>query len=84
MINLFELTKIHKRKQKNKEKVYEDILNDCHKKIYNVVKINNKSECMFQIPMYKFGLPLYNQKACLAYVLIKLRKNGFDYFSRRL
>jgi hypothetical protein len=78
MINMFELTKIHKRYQQNKIKVYDEILGDCHKKIYNVVKINDKSECIFKIPVYKFGLPKYNRDACLAHILIKLRKNGFD------
>jgi hypothetical protein len=78
MINMFELTKIHKRFQQNKIKVYDEILGDCQKKIYNVVKTNDLSECFFTIPMYKFGLPKFNRNACLAHVLIKLRKNGFD------
>src|SRR3989344_6327233 len=78
MINMFELTKIHKRYQQNKIKVYDHILEDCHKKIYNIVKINDKSECNFKVPDYKFGLPIFNRDACLAYILIKLRKNGFD------
>lgn len=78
MINMFELTKIHKRFQQNKIKVYDEILTDCHKKIHNVVKINDKSECIFKVPSYKFGLPKFNREACLAHILIKLRKNGFD------
>lgn len=78
MINMFELTKIHKRKQQNKIKVYDSILEDCHKKIKNLVNTNDKSECLFKVPVYKFGLPKYNQQACLAYILVKLRKNGFD------
>lgn len=75
---MFELTKIHKRYQQNKIKVYDEILGDCHKKIYNVVKVNDKSECLFKVPSYKFGLPKFNRDACLAHILIKLRKNGFD------
>lgn len=78
MINMFELTKIHKRYQQNKIKVYDEILEDCHKKIYNVVRHNDKSECVFQVPPYKFGLPNFNRDACVAHILIKLRKNGFD------
>jgi len=78
MINMFELTKIHKRYQQNKLKIYDEILGDCHKKIYSVVKNNDKSECLFKVPVCKFGLPKFNQEACLAHILIKLRKNGFE------
>jgi len=75
---MFELTKLHKQRQQNKIKVYDSILADCHKKIYNVAKLNNKAECVFTVPAYSFGLPHYSRDACLAHVLIKLRKNGFS------
>jgi len=78
MINMFELTKIHKRRQQGKIKIYDEILADCHKKIYNVVKMNDKDECIFKVPSYKFGLPTFNRDACTAHILIKLRNNGFD------
>ena len=77
MMNIFELTKIHKRKQQNRIKVYDEMLTNCHKKIYAISK-NNISNCTYRVPLYKFGLPLYNQQACIAYIILKLRKNGFD------
>lgn len=78
-MNIFELTKIHKRKQQNRIKVYDEMLINCHKKIFETSK-SNLSICRYIVPLYKFGLPLYNQKACIAYIILKLRKNGFDIY----
>ena len=80
MMNIFELTKMHKRKQQNRIKVYEELLAKCHKKIYEICKGNNVSECIYKVPMYTFGSPLYNQEAAIAYILLKLRKNSFDVY----
>jgi hypothetical protein len=77
-MNIFELTKMHKRKQQNKIKVYDELLSKCHKKIYQICNGNNVSECLYKVPVYTFGSPLYNQEAAIAYIMLKLRKNGFD------
>jgi hypothetical protein len=76
-MNIFELTKIHKRKQQNRIKLYDDMLNQCHLKILSCSK-SNKTTCNYRVPRMKFGTPLYNQKACIAYMMLKLRKNGFN------
>jgi hypothetical protein len=78
MMNIFELTKMHKRKQQNRIKIYDELLSKCHKKIYQICKGNNVSECLYKVPMYTFGSPLYNHEAAIAYIMLKLRKNGFD------
>jgi hypothetical protein len=38
---------------------------------------SGKQQTYFIVPEYMFGIPLYNQIACVCYLIIKLRKNGF-------
>ena len=77
MINIYELTKIHKKKQETKINIFNKILVKCHNKIHQTVKIN-KTNCFYKVPPFLFGSPLYNQDACIAHILMKLKKNGFD------
>lgn len=78
MINIRELSNLSKVNQQNKIKVYDEILKDCHVKIKNSAKLNGSiTECTFNVPLFKFGLPVYNQKACIIYIADKLKKNGF-------
>lgn len=78
MINIHELSNLSKVNQQNKIKVYDEILKDCHAKIKGSAKLNGSiTECSFNVPPFKFGLPVYNQKACIIYIVDKLKKNGF-------
>lgn len=81
-MNIFELTKIHKKRQQNRMSIYEDMLEICHKKIFNTSK-GNLTSCVYKVPPFKFGYPLFNQNACIAFIILKLRRNGFDvYFEK--
>lgn len=77
MLNLYELAETHRKKQEYKLRVYEKILCQCHRRIkYSASQ--DKTECIFVVPKYQFGLPVYNLKACFLFIYIKLKKNGFD------
>jgi hypothetical protein len=39
---------------------------------------NNKSFCVYKVPPYVIGWPLYSWEKVTAYVLKKLRKEGFE------
>ena len=73
---LFE--KYHK-KQERRLRIYGKIYNRVIKKIKSV---SNRGENIFStyyvVPEYEFGCPIYNQTTCTAYIIIRLRKIGFD------
>lgn len=77
-LNLDDLFKQSEVENNVKENTYKKILNRVHTKIKYVSRIkNNKQFCMFVIPEFILGMPLYNHSACTAYILEKLKKNGF-------
>lgn len=76
MINIYSLYKTHHLKQSNRINIYHKILNKVHSKI-KLMSQYDKTETYYIIPEYQFGIPLYNQIACICFVILKLRKNGF-------
>jgi len=76
MLNIFSLYKKQHEKQKIRISIYEKVLLKCHRRIKYVADYR-KQETFFIVPEYLFGIPLYNQIACVCYLIIKLRKNGF-------
>jgi len=78
MININELNSNFNKKQKMKEATYELILQKCHNKIKLSAELNNLGYCFYAIPKYIYGIPLYDHKLCLLYVVKALTKNGFD------
>ena len=77
MINIYSLYKKQHEKQKIRIGIYEKVLQKCHKRIKYISNIG-KQETYFIVPEYMFGVPLYKQIACVCFLMIKLRKNGFD------
>ena len=76
MINIHSLYKKQHEKQKIRISIYEKVLLKSHKRI-KFVADSGKQETYFIVPEYMFGIPLYNQIACVCFLIIKLRKNGF-------
>ena len=58
-INIYELNEISKKKDMNKLKLYNKLIRSCHNRIKSNA-INNYKTCMYTIPSYTFGYPLYN------------------------
>ena len=77
MINIYALYKNHHLKQSNRMHIYQKVLTKVHSKI-KLMSQYDKTETHYVIPEYQFGVPLYNQIACICFVIIKLRKNGFQ------
>ena len=79
MINIDTLHKTQQNILERKYEIYEIILKKCHSRIKSVAKSqNNMSFCFFSIPKYIFGIPLYDNKSCILYLISALMKNGFD------
>ena len=78
MININELNSKIKQKEIDKEKIFEEILIKCHKRIKKSANQYNSHYCFYVIPRYVYGVPLYNYKNCLLYIIKSLTKNGFE------
>lgn len=73
MINIEELHKKQKIKMENKMNSYESVLRKCH----NRINYSTDTSCFFEIPEFVFGVPIYNSKECVKYVVKKLLDSGF-------
>ncbi len=76
MLNIFSLYQKSNEKKRLRLEIYNKILTQCHKKIKRASNLH-QLKTYFIIPEYFFGVPLYNQLACICYLMITLRKNGF-------
>jgi len=75
-ININSLYNNINKKRYEKYVVYDQILKKCHNKITRYSE-NLKLECIYEIPEYIFGLPLFNKSFAKNYILNRLDENGF-------
>ena len=79
MINIDELHDREREKTSRKFEVYRKILEKCHNKIRTTAQnANNNGYCFYQVPKYIFGIPLYDTKSCIMFLVSALTQNGFD------
>jgi len=77
-INLDELYNRKKTIENNKIKIFNKILKRVHDRIkYISRQRNSKCFCAFVIPEFILGTPRYDCAACTAYIIDKLKDNGF-------
>jgi len=59
--------------------LYNKLLNRIHIRIKTTAKQKiDEQFCWFIVPEIMIGVPKYNQAACIAYLLDKLKENGFN------
>ena len=81
MINMDELIEDKQRILDRKTKICEEILKKCHHRIKNVSKQNPLiGYCLYIIPKFIYGIPLYNLQECVKYLFEKLTENGFKVY----
>lgn len=77
-IDVTQLVTTHNKRKDTRLKIYSDIYSKCCNKIRYVNDVLFARECYFSIPTVRWGLPLYQHKAALGYVMIKLRGKGME------
>jgi len=81
MINMDELIEDKQKVLDRKTRIYEEILKKCHHRIKNVSKQNPlMCYCLYIIPKFIYGIPLYNLPECVKYLFEKLTDNGFKVY----
>lgn len=78
-LNIDELYEKKKQYDLNKVALFNKMLNSVHKKIKltSRQKMDNQM-CWFLVPEIILGVPKYDQGACIAYLMDKLKTNGFN------
>ncbi len=78
-LNIDELYERKKQYDLNKLDLYNKILNRIHVRIKTTAKQKlNEQFCWFVVPEVILGVPNYDQAGCIAYLLDKLKENGFN------
>ena len=78
-INLDELYEKKKNHDLFTVNIYNNILARIHKKIRHIAKSQlNEEYCFYIVPEVILGIPQYNQATCIAYLIDKLKDNGFN------
>ena len=77
-INLDELYEYKKQCDINLLNSYTKVLNRAHVRIKQTSRQKNNAQCCwFLVPEVMIGVPKYNTASCIAYVIDKLKDNGF-------
>lgn len=59
--------------------IYKKILNRVHLKIKTVAKQRNSEPYLFYVvPEFVFGIPKYDVRTCISFIMEKLEENGFQ------
>jgi hypothetical protein len=78
-LNIDELYEKKRQFDINKLALFNKILNRVHVRIKTVSRRNmNEQFCWFIVPEIIIGVPKYDQAACIAYIIDKLKDNGFN------
>jgi hypothetical protein len=78
-LNIDELYEKKRKYDLNKLALYNKLLNRIHVRIKTVSRQKiDESFCWFVVPEVIIGVPKYDQGACIAYLLDKLKENGFN------
>ena len=75
-LNINELYNSAKKKELKKYEVFDKILVRCHNRI-KLYADAKKTECIYQIPEFIIGIPIYNINELKEYIIGALKKNGF-------
>jgi len=78
-INIDELYEKKRQYDLNKLELYNKILNRIHVRIRTTSRQKmNEQFCWYLVPEMIIGVPKYDQGSCIAYLIDKLRENGFN------
>jgi hypothetical protein len=77
-LNIDELYERKRQHDLNQLALYNKLLNRIHVRIKTTARQKTDEQfCWFIVPEIMIGVPKYNQAACIAYLVDKLKENGF-------
>ena len=76
MLTASDLIKNQMKRDEKRKEVFDVILLKCCQKIRKCDEVR-LTYCVFEIPEYVFGFPLYKLQDCVQYLLTELKKKEF-------
>lgn len=75
-LNVNQIRNKYKKKCQTRTYIYKQILEKCY---YRISACVDKEEnfCVFHIPPFQIGTPLYKLPYCAAYIIYHLKQNGY-------
>ena len=86
-LNIKEIHMEQEKKMRHRYQSFDIILEICYKRIQNVIDtFRNTFFCLYEIPEFMIGYPIYDLNECVMYIIQKLSTNGFKvkYFFPRV
>lgn len=77
MLNINNLHNEIAKREHRKQNIYNKIFEKCCNRIMTVNIKSNDCYCLFVVPSFVFGVPLYNVTQCIIYVMQNLIDKGF-------
>jgi hypothetical protein len=77
-LNLYDLKSVHSRRTKTKKEIYNKIFKKVCKKIKQYNNQYFAKDCSYSVRSIQWGYPLFNVKYCIVYIMLQLKKKGFD------
>ena len=75
-INVRDIIRFQEERQREKMHIFDNVLKKVYKRIKNAVH-KNDNFCIYIIPEFMLGTPIYNLQHCIKYIMINLQQNGF-------
>lgn len=76
MLSVHEINRFMDGKRRDKFSTFEKIYSLCEKHVMKYAS-NDRYRCMFTVPEFMLGLPIYNLNTAILYVIEKLHSRGF-------
>lgn len=75
-INIYDLYRDMNTKKKKRLETFDRVLTMCHNKIRDHAT-KEQFECVYEVPEFIVGMPVFDINRCLVYIIKNLRRNGF-------
>lgn len=75
----FDIRKLYhsqKRRDDHRQELYDSMVRKVHHRVETVAQ-RSETQCLFQIPQFIIGMPLYDPFQCTGYVIHTLKAQGF-------
>ena len=76
LIDIHELNNVRDYRFKKRIAVYETFLKRCLQKIKSITR--ERSFCIYRVPLFSMGVPLFDRVKCVYYLFHKLKHLGFE------
>jgi hypothetical protein len=77
MLSISDLHSEIEKRETRKSKIYESVLNKCQNRIITTNQKTNDCYCLYVVPTFMFGVPLYNMSDCIVHIMKDLTNKGF-------